>query len=436
MSIKLSEYFDIIVAGSGPGGATVARELARSGKKVALIEKGKHHKFIGNPLSALFYVDRAGFLFSEEGMNIIRAITTGGSTILYCGSAAPPPEWLRTKYGIDIRDEIEETISELKIKPLPDELIGETARRIMNSANELGYKWEILPKFMDITRCKFNCSASCMVGCTCGAKWTAREYIKQALDGGAKLFTETSAEDVLIEDGECAGLIVKQNGFRKAIKSKITVLSAGGLGTPVILQRAGISEAGHGFFCDPTVMVYGVSKEIGTSKDPPMSVGTYEFYDSDGFMLSHLIDPWVMFPIAMYYKGLNYLSRVFYYRKLMGIMIKVKDELSGSISPEGKISKPLTENDRYRLNKAINISRRILIKAGAEPDSIFTSPIRGTHPGGTARIGHVIDNNLETKIKNLFVCDASIFPEAPDRPLVLSIIGFGKRLAKYLLTRI
>jgi choline dehydrogenase-like flavoprotein len=427
--------FDVIVAGSGPGGATVARELSRSGKKVSLIEKGKDHKFIGNPVSALFYVDRAGFLFSEEGLNIIRAITTGGSTILYCGSAAPAPEWLKTKYGIDITTEVNDTITELKIKPLPEELIGKTALRIMDSANELGYKWEVLPKFMDPARCKFNCSASCMMGCTCGAKWTAREYIKQAVDGGAKLFTETSAEDVLIQNGECAGLIVKQDGLRKAIKSKITVIAAGGLGTPIILQRAGISDAGHGFFCDPTVMVYGVSRERGTSGDPPMTVGSYEFYDSDGFMLSHLIDPWAMFPIAMYYKGLRYISKIIHYRKLLGIMIKVKDELSGSISPEGKISKPLTQQDRYRLHRAINIARKILIKSGADPDSIFTSPVRGTHPGGTARIGHVIDNNLETKIRNLFVCDASVFPEAPDRPLVLSIIGFGKRLAKYLFSR-
>lgn len=432
---KSASEFDVIIAGSGPGGATVARELAKNGKRVALIEKGKDHKFIGNPLGALFYVDRAGFLFSEEGLNIIRAITTGGSTILYCGSAAPPPEWLKTKYKVDITNEVEDTINELKIKQLPEELLGESAKRVLEAANSIGYRWEPIPKFMDPTRCRFNCSASCMMGCSCGAKWTAREYINEAVAKGAKLFTETEAEDVLIENGECAGLIIKQNGFRKIIKSKITVISAGGLGTPQILQRAGISEAGHGFFCDPTVMVYGGSKYRGTSADPPMSVGSYEFYDSDGFMLSHLIDPWAMFPIAMFYKGIGYLTKIIHYRKLLGIMIKVKDELSGSISPEGKISKPLTEKDRYRLHKAINIARKILLKAGADPDSIFTSPVRGTHPGGTARIGVVIDANLETKIKNLFVCDASVFPEALDRPLVLSIIGFGKRLAKHLRKR-
>lgn len=432
------KQYDVAVAGSGPGGATVARQIARAGKKVLLLEKGKNHKFIGNPFAALFYVDRGGFLYSEEGLNIIRAITTGGSTILYCGCAARPPEWLKTKYGVDITGEVEETENELNIKPLPDEHKGQSSKRVLEAANGLGYKWEVLPKFMNPSRCrsKFKCSASCMIGCTCGAKWTAREYIADAVNVGAELVTQAGVEDVLVENGEAAGFVIKQKGERLKIRSKVCVLSAGGLGSPVILQRAGISDAGHGFFCDPTVMVYGVSNEKGTYGDPPMTVGSYEFYDSDGFMLSHLIDPWIMFPVAMYNKGIKYLAKVMRYRKIIGIMIKVKDELGGSISPEGAISKPLTANDHFKLHKAVNISRKILIQAGADPDSIFTSPVRGTHPGGTARINHVVDENLQTQLKNLYVCDASVFPEAPDRPLVLSIIGFAKRLAQHLLLKI
>src|SRR3989338_11497132 len=118
------KQYDVAVAGSGPGGASVARQMAKAGKKVLLLEKGKNHKFIGNPLAALFYVDRGGFLYSEEGLNIIPAITTGGSPTLYCGCAARPPDWLKTKYGVDIMGEVEETENELNIRPLPGEHRG------------------------------------------------------------------------------------------------------------------------------------------------------------------------------------------------------------------------------------------------------------------------------------------------------------------------
>ena len=62
-------------------------------------------------------------------------------------------------------------------------------------------------------------------------------------------------------------------------------------------------------------------------------------------------------------------------------------------------------------------------------------PFIGTHPSGSVRIGNLLDTNLQTAINGLYVCDASVFPESLDRPTVLTIIGFGKRLAKYLIRK-
>ncbi len=43
------------------------------------------------------------------------------------------------------------------------------------------------------------------------------------------------------------------------------------------------------------------------------------------------------------------------------------------------------------------------------------------------------DDNLQTEIKGLYFFDVNIFPESLDRPTVLTIIGHGKKLARFLI---
>jgi choline dehydrogenase-like flavoprotein len=90
-------------------------------------------------------------------------------------------------------------------------------------------------------------------------------------------------------------------------------------------------------------------------------------------------------------------------------------------------------DDQERLDSAEAVCRRILLEAGAAKSSLFMTPLRGTHPSGTVRVGVMLDENLQTELDGLYVCDASVFPEALDRPTVLTIIGLSKRLAAHLL---
>ena len=53
--------YDVLIIGSGPGGAGVARELARAGRRVLILERG--HEWRGDRLygtypGALLYADR------------------------------------------------------------------------------------------------------------------------------------------------------------------------------------------------------------------------------------------------------------------------------------------------------------------------------------------------------------------------------------------
>ncbi|MDD2657995.1 MAG: GMC oxidoreductase, partial [Candidatus Pacebacteria bacterium] len=68
--------------------------------------------------------------------------------------------------------------------------------------------------------------------------------------------------------------------------------------------------------------------------------------------------------------------------------------------------------------------------AGAAAETIVTTKVRGAHPGGTAAIGEVVDKNLQTKIKNLYVADASVLPKSPGLPPIVTIVALAKRLAK------
>jgi choline dehydrogenase-like flavoprotein len=439
---KIDLSAEVIVVGSGPGGASVARELSRKGKDVLILERGHDYRrrfYYGTYAGALRYSDHMSLLFTEEGLNIIAPIMVGGATSMYCACASEPPVWLKDKYKVDLRAEVREAIEELNIRPLPEDLRGAASTRIAQAGQALGYDWFAQPKFMNPARSKqqgkdFSCGARCMLGCRCGAKWNAAEWVDEAKAAGARIKEGARIKAVRIEDGRMAALEGRIRGVSFTARADTVILSAGGIGTPRILQNSGLDGAGVGMTMDTTVMVYGVSPGKGTGKEPPM---TWSWENPDaGYMLSTLTDPWLMYPLAAVRKGFGPALRWLQWNKMLGVMIKLKDDITGGIYPDGKIRKPLSADDTERLQDAFEVSRRILIEAGAKESSIFMRPLIGTHPSGTVRIGDMVDTDLQTEVEGLYVCDASVFPEALDRPTVLTIISLGKRLAKHLTEKI
>jgi len=427
---------DVVVVGSGPGGATVARELVRRGRRVLLLERGideRRRFYYGTYLGALLYTDRASLLFTEEGLNVVRPLMLGGATSMYCGCAAAPPAWLKARYGVDLDAETAEAEAELRVAPLPPELRGKASTRLAEAAGEAGYSFFPQPKFMSPARApRFpaDCGARCMLGCRCGAKWNAAEWVDEALAGGAQLRTRARVERVTIEDGQALGVEGRLRGRPFRARAQTVVVAAGGIGTPRLLQASGLREAGEGLTMDATLMVYGFVRETGIGREPPM---TWSYEDAGaGYMLSTLVDPWLLYPIMAALKSPRHALMWPRWGNIMGVMIKLKDDVSGGVFPDGRIRKPLTPSDRERLGQAEQACRKILVRAGAEPSSIFSTPLRGTHPSGTVRIGTHVDTHLATPVRGLYVCDASVFPEALDRPTVLTIVALGKRLARHL----
>ena len=92
---------DVIVVGSGPGGATVAKELSIRNKKVLIFEWGDN-----DPLNGSFaqgartlLIPGRSMLFTRQMLALVRGITTGGSTVHYYATSFPVPFDMLKSYG-------------------------------------------------------------------------------------------------------------------------------------------------------------------------------------------------------------------------------------------------------------------------------------------------------------------------------------------------
>jgi len=104
------------------------------------------------------------------------------------------------------------------------------------------------------------------------------------------------------------------------------------------------------------------------------------------------------------------------------------------VSVDGRGAKTVTRRDWAWVEYGRATAERILVRAGCNPYDLHHSGLTVTHPGGTVRVGELLDTDLETPIRNLYCCDTSVLPEAQGRPPVLTIVVLGKRLARRLET--
>jgi choline dehydrogenase-like flavoprotein len=405
----LERQYDAIVVGSGPGGATVAKELSEHEKRVLILEWGGNAPLKGTLPQAATMIGIPGrsLLVTNKKLHVLlRGITTGGSSVFYCGTAFDPPFEMLESHGIEIRKEIEELKKEIPIEPLSDELMGPMATRMRSSALELGYDWQKINKFIFQDRCKSGCWR-CAYGCPYGAKWTARNFVDDAVNNGATLVNGAKVKSVLIEGNKATGVEFRKRGRSYRVEAPTVILGAGGIGSAEILKRSGVRRAGHDFFVDPLVLATGKLPDIKYGKELQMQAGW------------HAEGEYVMTDLAM--------PRV----PKLSVMIKIKDDLGGRITDRGGCRKDLSRSDYRKLSDGFGHAKRILKNAGVK--HVDKSMVFAAHPGGTVKIGDVVDSDLKTEHDNLYVCDCSVIPEAWGLPPTLTVLGLGKRLSKHLL---
>lgn len=87
---------------------------------------------------------------------------------------------------------------------LPETHIGRGTRLIMDAAESMGIRVRRMPKFIRPSECK-PCG-KCSFGCPRSAKWSAREFIVEAVEHGAELVTGTEVTGIIVEDGAVRGV--------------------------------------------------------------------------------------------------------------------------------------------------------------------------------------------------------------------------------------
>ena len=241
--------YDAIVVGSGPGGATVAKELSKKGKKVLILEWGPNPVLKGKFYQYILYqlMPFKSLLLTNKFLGMVRGIITGGSSIFYYATCFPVPLEMLESHGIDVHDELEEAKKELPVGPLKDEMITPMTQRIMESARALGYKWEKLDKFMYQDRWAPDKMFG-YYGDPHDVKWSSRMYVREALDNGATLFNNAKVKKVIVENNTATGVEFKHKGKRHKAFAPVVIVSAGGIGTPAILRNSGFEGVGENYF--------------------------------------------------------------------------------------------------------------------------------------------------------------------------------------------
>ena len=411
----------IAIVGSGAGGAMVAQELARAGKDVVIIERGSDMSWFEGmedlELGRSLYQENGKYPKTREGFSILKGLNVGGTTELAIGHGVRSLEEEFKNLGIDLEQAFRETEDELGVNPMPKEHIGPNAGLLTDAAESLGMAITTWNKFIDFDLCT-HCGR-CVITCPTGAKWSANRVIdKLKTMENVLLLTETRVKSVNVSLGRASGVVCETSNGPLQINAQTVILCAGGLGTPVILQNSGV-KAGQSLFLDLFTIVYGRSSKFVMGLEPSMPT-IFDEHKGRGYVLSPHVD------VALMFQGL---SGWFGDRPPYGIMVKTKDSNEGKVDEKGRVFKYLTADDRNNFSEGEKLAGDILRQAGVESDFITVSKPIGGHPGGTAAIGEVINPNLECKdVKGLYVCDASVFPNSPGLPPILTIASLAKWL--------
>jgi choline dehydrogenase-like flavoprotein len=244
---------DVVVIGTGAGGAVVGRELADRGLAVVFIEEGDHHRrdaFNGRSLESHHKFYRGAVTVGNVAMPVFMGRLVGGSTAINGGTCFRTPPWVLERWCEDLGtgdfapDAMTRFFSRvedvLQVAPTERRYIGPIADVMSRGCDALG--WHHFPIMRNAPGC--NGSGFCDFGCRTGAKrGTDLAYVPPALERGSVLLTGLRAERVILEGGRAVGVEgIAKNGRAIRVRGKAVVLAGGSIPTPLFLLKQGLGN--------------------------------------------------------------------------------------------------------------------------------------------------------------------------------------------------
>ena len=455
---------DVVVVGSGAGGASAAYELSNAGLEVLVLEAGpsvRPEEFNQRELDTVkrFYVDQGVQGPADGSISVLQGRMVGGSTVINGEVCFRIPDFVLEEWqrNFDVRglssSEMKsafETVERMiHATPNEERYLG-SGRKFAEGLVKLGV--EAKPVSRSVKDCRGCCY--CFFGCAYGCKQsTDQSYLPAAFAKGASLVSEARVEKIKLEAGRATG----------DVTARAVVLSCGSIETPLMLLDHGLGgrDVGRHLALHPVLLVLGYFEDDQHAYRNAMISSYSDAFVGDGFLVElAAATP----PFAAGF-GRAHKQAVRDVGKASGGAAIIRDVGSLGRVRRGRggakvIDYALDAPTKHKVRRAMRKMGEIAFAAGAkklampltvpfEPtsvddlraiDALGVGPADITfvsyHPQGTARLGSVTDLDGAVRgARDLYVMDASLFPSPVGVNTQEPVMGVATVLARRLADR-
>lgn len=479
---------DVVVVGTGAGGAPMAKALAERGHAVLLLEEGAHvtrKDFTGRPVQMMKQLYRQGGATVALGNTAIPVPVgrgVGGTTLINSGTCFRLPRevlasWRAAGLSAFTDDGLtpfyEEVEEVLGVGPSSPAALGAPARLIAKGCDALGYSHH--PLLRNAPGC--DGQGLCCFGCPTDAKRSTNvSYVPLALERGAMLVTGFKVEQVLTEGATAVGVrgVSTATGRPLSVRAKVVVLACGSLSTPVLLERSGLcgtsGQLGRNLSLHPASAGMGLfPDDLDASRTVPQGYAIDEFKD-EGLYFEGAQVPLDVTAASLTGAGPAYVHLLEQFNRAFSFGFMVKDTSRGRVTAGAdgspRLWYPVNERDRALLQRGFGLLARVFFAAGAEEVRL---PVLGHerlrslgdvatlerahvparhmdltayHPLGTAKMGvapleSVVDATHEAHdVHALFITDGSAVPSSLGVNPQLTLMALSLRASEFVHRRL